>query len=420
MAAIFPGRSFSDSLFENDSLLQLPLSAIYIVGNDHTHEDVILRELLFSAGDTATDSLLAASKKRLENLWLFNRVEFMPLPGNGDWSLLISVTERLYIFPYPVFNFEDRDWKKLTYGFGFAHENFRGRNEKLYLSLSFGERPGWHFTYFNPWVNSKWHLLTGFYIRKYIMQNHSDKFDENHLYLAVNFGKYWTRYFHSNLSVTRDRIRLADSASLYYHPSTETNYGLNFSNALDTRDLYAYPSRGQYLFFRLRYQGFFEPQPDYWQYVFDLRQYLNFKRLILAGRLHTKQSIGTLPIYDRVYFGYDERIRGHFSEVKEGRHSFLASIDLRFPLLPVRYLTFNTGLLPELYTKNLKFGVNAGLFLDSGVVWKTKREFGVTNFNSGFGAGLHFLAPYIEVLRFDLAFNEKLSSEFIMEVQVAF
>jgi len=422
MVVIFPGRSFSDSFFGNDSILQLPLSAIYIVGNDHTHEDIVLRELLFSAGDTINDSLLAASKKRIENLWLFNRVEFMPLPGNGDWSLLINLTERLYIFPYPVFNFEDRDWKKLTYGLGFAHENFRGRNEKLYFSLAFGERPGWHFTYFNPWVNSNWHLITGFYIKKYIMTNRSHDFDENHLYWAVNFGKYWTRDFYTSLAVNGDRIKLnpAYSDSLFTGKSSETNYGLILTTAVDTRDLYAYPSRGHYLFFRIRRQGLFEPKLDYWQYVFDIRHYLDFNYFIFAYRMHTKQSIGSLPVYDRVYFGFDERIRGHFSEVWEGRHSFLTSVDLRFPLLPLRYFTFETGLLPEFYTRNLKFGINVGFFFDTGLVWKDKNEFGLNNFKRGFGAGLHVLLPYIEVLRFDVGFNEKLKSEFIMEIQVAY
>lgn len=403
---------------------QKPLAAVYVVGNDRTDEDVITRELLFTVGDIISDSVLTASQKRIENLWLFNRVEFLPMPGNNEqsWSLLISVTERLYVIPYPVFNFEDRDWHKLTYGFGLAHENFRGRNEKIYFSFAFGERPGWHFTYFNPWINRQWHLISGFYIKKFMMVNRSHEFDENHFYWALNFGKYWTRYFYTSIAVNGDQIDVgkAFADSMLTGRPKENNYGLIFSTAIDTRDLFSYPSGGYYLFFRLRKQGFFESKLDYWQWVADVRNYESLWKLIFAMRFYTRQSLGDLPIYDRVYFGFDERVRGHFSEIIEGRNSFLASAEVRYPLLPQRYFTFDTGILPELYTRNLKFGINAGLFVDTGIVWKKKKEFSAGNFLSGFGAGVHFFLPYIEVLRFDVGFNEKLNSEFIMEIQTAF
>lgn len=57
---------------------QKPISQIIIVGNDQTDADVIERELLFSEGEVVSDSVLDESKKRILNLWLFNRVEFFP------------------------------------------------------------------------------------------------------------------------------------------------------------------------------------------------------------------------------------------------------------------------------------------------------------------------------------------------------
>ena len=44
----------------------------------------------------------------------------------------------------------------------------------------------------------------------------------------------------------------------------------------------------------------------------------------------------------------------------------------------------------------------------------------MNNFVSGFGVGIHFLMPYIEVLRIDLAFDEDFNSETILEIEVAF
>ena len=160
----------------SQQFIERPLANIIVVGNDHTKTEVIERELLFKRGETVTDTLLSQSKNRLENLWLFNRIEFFPLDSGDSVSLLISVTERLYIFPYPEFKVEDRDWDKLTYGLGLAHENFRGRNEKVYASLLFCHRPGFKFGYNNPWINRDLHLISSFYIQKYSIPNRINEF----------------------------------------------------------------------------------------------------------------------------------------------------------------------------------------------------------------------------------------------------
>ena len=79
-----------------------------------------------------------------------------------------------------------------------------------------------------------------------------------------------------------------------------------------------------------------------------------------------------------------------------------------------------TVLLPESSTRNMKFGINGGIFGESGIVWSKKDEFKQENFISGFGFGVHFLLPYIEVLRIDMAFDEKLKHEFIIEIEMPF
>lgn len=416
----------SGTLFA-DTFPQKPIAAIIIVGNEKTKEKVITRELLFTTGDVATDSLIEESKNRLENLWLFNRVEFIPVPGDDESiNLIISVTERLYIFPYPELRIEDRDWKKLTYGLGFAHDNFRGRNEKLYFLALFGNRPGFHFTYFNPWLFDDLHLTTGIYLKKYIKQNQSlepiEPFDETHYYIGWTIGKYWTRDFYSLVTFSRDELHVNREAAQYLQSGRkqETNYGIILNTTYDKRDLYAYPSQGWYARLRLHYHGLFEDDIDYWKYLIDLRNYFSWNKLIFATRIFTYQSLGDLPVYHRTYFGYSERVRGYFFDVFEGKHAFLSTLALRFPIVPVRYFSLPFSVYQESATKNLKFGINGGLFVDTGMVWNRRYEFALNNFLTGFGGGIHFRLPYIEVLRFDLGFNEQLESQFIMEVEMAF
>ncbi|MEJ2053270.1 MAG: BamA/TamA family outer membrane protein [Calditrichaceae bacterium] len=244
-------------------------------------EDIIKRELLFAVGDTVSDSLLQRSKKRIENLWLFNRVEFYPLPDGEKIGLLISVTERLYILPYPEFTLEDRDWKKLTYGFGLAHENFRGQNEKVYAAMLFGNRPGYSFSYLNPWVNRKWHLTIGFYLKKYSKDsrdkfNYNDEYapiNEKHLYTNITFGKHWTRYFYNQIYFSRDAIEVKDEFSPEMQSKTNKDvvYGLALHTGYDSRDLYAYPSKGWYASLKLTKKGLFVPRIDYESIDIDIR-----------------------------------------------------------------------------------------------------------------------------------------------------
>ena len=411
-----------------------PISKVIIVGNDHTDADIIERELLFKVGDVVSDSVLQASKKRIENLWLFNRVEFYALPDGNKVGLLISVTERLYIFPYPEFRLEDRDWKKVTWGFGLAHENFRGRNEKVYIAMLFGNRPGYSFSYLNPWVNREWHLTTGFYLKKYSKDSRDEFFydnktapiNENHIYGDLTLGKHWTRNFYNRLYFSRDEIHVKKEFAPQMETGTSKDvvYSMILSTIYDSRDLYAYPGRGWLLQLRLEKNGLFVPKIDYSSFNIDIRKYISWRKLIVAGRISSEISFGHLPFYDRVYLGFSERVRGHFTEVHAGRHNLVSTFEIRFPILKTHYFNFLSDVFPGSSTKDLKFGIKAGLFAETGLAWSKQKEFDqfndLNNFISGFGAGIHFILPYIEVLRIDMAFNEKFKYETVLEIGVAF
>jgi len=399
-----------------------PLSNIIIVGNDRTRSEVIERELLLEHGELVNDSLLNLSKNRLENLWLFNRVEFFPMENGDSTSVLISVTERLYLFPYPEFKVEDRDWDKLTYGVGVAHDNFRGGNEKLYLSAQFGHRPGYKFAYHHPWIGREWHLTGSLFIQKYSVPNRIEDFDENHLYMAASLGKYWTRNLSTRISFYRDKIKVGSDYQnyLFSNSKQEMNNGLYLSTILDTRDLYAYPRKGFYLSLNYKKSGLFNDDLDYAIYRLDIRKYFSIQKLIIASRVKTTQSTGNLPVYDKIFLGFAERIRGHFNEVQSGDRLLSAGMALRYPLMDLRYYSMPTVLLPESSTKNMKFGINAGIFAETGIIWTRSDEFQQNNFISGYGFGVHFLLPYIEVLRVDMAFNEEFKHEFIVEIEMPF
>ena len=124
---------------------KLVIRDIVVEGNKVTKEKIIFRELVFQKGDTiAKMELLSAfdrSRDNLKNLSIFNFVSFdaKHFPGNRI-DVIISVTERWYIWPTPIFEIADRnfsafledfDWSHTNYGLWLKWNNFRGRNELL-------------------------------------------------------------------------------------------------------------------------------------------------------------------------------------------------------------------------------------------------------------------------------------------------
>lgn len=398
------------------------ITQIVIIGNETTEENVILRELLIKIGDIANDSLLAGSKKRLQNLLLFNRVEMNLLPQESNFILLIEVTERLYIYPLPIFTLHDRDWKKISYGFSLSHQNFRGQNEKLRTAFWFGYRSGYGISYSDQWTGDSLHLTTYFDLGKYVSEHRTLGFEERHIASSAAIGKWWNYHFKTELLLLFDYLRVAEKIAFLLHSkeSTETIWGTRLYLRYDTRDLYAYPTSGWAGYFQATKYGIFQEYNNYWKFYLDIRNYLDLGFFTLASRFNQVYLFGQIPIYRQNYIGFSERIRGHFFDVYQGNHIHAGNLELRFPILPVRYFSFDAILLPDDYLKNLKFGMNVGIFVDTGIAWTKCNEYSIKNFHTGFGAGLHFRLPYVEVVRFDYAFNKDFEGQVIFEIGNSF
>ncbi len=407
------------------------ITTILVIGNDNTKEEVIKREILLQPGQLFNDSLRVLSEQRILNLFLFNHVEIIPIPDDDDVSLLVNVTERYYLFPFPEFRIEDRDWEKLTYGFGLAHLNFRGKNEKLFGIVVFGYRPGYQLQYYNPWFGDINRYTSSIFLNKYSTLHKTLNLNENHFVASWTVGRYWLRNLSSNLGVAYENIRVSErwAPNMLTSKQEENLASLSFSLIYDDRDLQAYPAKGWYTNFSFTKKGFFQPGIDFSKYTVDLRHYKSFGKITFAARTYFLLSSGDLPLYQQVYLGFNERIRGHFSEISgPSRNSFLTTFEIRFPILPIRLFNLPSGFMPASTTQNLQFGLNGAFFYDSGTTWSEKnqlaqgiikRPLDIKNFLTGFGFGLHFRLPYLEVARLEVGFNEDLNSEIIFEIGTA-
>jgi hypothetical protein len=64
--------------------------------------------------------------------------------------------------------------------------------------------------------------------------------------------------------------------------------------------------------------------------------------------------------------------------------------------------------------------MSAGVFVEAGKVWYQSDPVTAKNFKPGFGAGIHFHLPYVEVFRLECGFDFDWEPSAIAEVEVAF
>ena len=129
------------------------LKNIQIKGNNITKEDIIMREVVIISNTfyeyKDLKEAIKSTKNNLINLKLFNFVEIEELTNSDTTNIIINLTERWYIWPYPILEISERnfnswwrefssnnytDFSRLNYGIFLNWENFRGKNESLKLS----------------------------------------------------------------------------------------------------------------------------------------------------------------------------------------------------------------------------------------------------------------------------------------------
>jgi len=172
----------------------LRITQIVVVGNQKTKDHVILREMKTRPGDRFDAASAEIDRKRIQNLQLFTRVEIAPMFSSDGVILLIYVAERWFIFPYPILYYNERDWKKLSYGAGLIYQNLKGLNQNVAGAFWLGYNPGMHLYFSNPWFGGDKRLYTHIKVFAERIRSKSlayDRFDENYRGVTFSLGKRW-------------------------------------------------------------------------------------------------------------------------------------------------------------------------------------------------------------------------------------
>ena len=410
-------------LRQSDSTLVV--REVQVLGNETTNENVILREMLLRVGEKVTPEAIEHDRQRIYNLRLFNRVDVEIVPEeNAQATVFVIVHERLYFFPYPILGFKYRDVKNFYYGLGLTHQNLAGRNEKLYFSFALGYDRWVKLEYQDPRLTSD-DLFWGIGAGASRYQNLSPQLGSYHqqgVWGNVTFGKRFGLYKNLSLRFDYEVIQVPPEITNGTVSPTGRDAFPTLSLTLthDSRDLSEYATRGNFAKLYVSKSGMSGDGVDFFRYGVDAGGYLPvFDGPSIGARSFASFTGGpVVPPYKYQYFGYNERIRGHFNTISEGENIIGASTEFRIPIISPRHYTFPYAIIPELSV--WRYGVFVSLFADAGKTWFRTEGYAGRAWHAGVGASVDLLLPYSIVVRGAYALGDGGNTEVILDFGTAF
>ncbi len=404
------------------------IGLVRIEGNLRTDDRIIRRELTLSVGDTISQAEVDYCVNRIYSLGLFNKVDITWLPLDTT-ILLVRVDERWFLYPVPMAGIVDHNFSQWFYGLGVKHENLTGGNEKLFAGFVLGYNPWVRVDFSDPWIFGKMQMFMQTIFSFSHVENKSllargdgPNFFERHYSINQLFGKRYDQYRRSWFQAGFSYVDVsAPKTGRTLSPDGIDRFLFaGIGGSLDTRDLREYPTDGIYAGASVTKYGFGESSVDYSAVAADFRGYRDLYRgLSICMRAFSVVTAGpAIPPYSHQFFGYGERIRGHFSEEMEGENIFGASLECRIPIVRSWYVHVPEVPIPQFAT--WRFGLYAALFMDAGTVWDRGRRLPLAGMPKGFGGGIHILLPYSVVFRAEHAWSETGSGEFIFDLGASF
>src|SRR5882724_1812921 len=388
------------------------VNRINIEGNTRTKDKVIRREVLVAPGDVFNTVRVDVTKKRLENLGYFAKVETYPeetdIPGRKDLTILVQEKRTGSLSFGGGFSTVDKlvGFAELTQGnFDlFNWPSFTGGGQKFRLRLQYGtERKDFILTITEPYFLDRRLSLSGqaFYNEANYL---SSQYDQRNYGFLFELRKPINSYMYATLGYTLQDVDIFNvdpsaSAFIQSQKGSSVESKLFTSVVLDTRDNPLLSRRGQRVTFSPLLAGGFLGG-DTQIYGFDLEgsQYFRLPKdtiLLINGEIGTVSQWGAgneVPIYERLFLGGSNNLRGFpFREVGPqdengepvgGQTMARATFEWTFPIIEK---------------------ARGALFYDMGFVNSEAWSFGFNHMASDIGIGLRLDLP-IGPLRLDYGY----------------
>lgn len=433
---------------------------IFIVGNEKTRKNIIVREMDISEGKTYSwrefVDLIIADQKKVYNLLLFNTVDVTPLfLADNEVEVLVSVKERWYILPSLIFTLADRnfsewwinqnrDFSRVNYGVKLDHNNVGGRNEKLRLVGQLGFTQAFDIQYSKPYIDRKQlHGLSvrfNYFTNKTIAVRSSENRqvfytneDENILKKTMNSlltytyrGSYYNFHYlsfgHHRSDIHEDVL----SQNSFYFPNDGTRlkyFFASYNYRHDKRDNIAYATDGELLNLGVNQYGLFSGD-DITETEFTLlaNRYIPIGRKFhLATGVSASAFLSPRQPYTLVRgIGYKpDFIRGYEVNVIEGQQVAVHKNSLRYELINIAFDISSYMPIDEFAVFPFKAYISANF--DHGYVNDRNRipeNLRLTNrYLYGYGIGLDLVTLYDTVFRFEYSINDQGLGNFFINMK---
>lgn len=407
------------------------IDSIFISGNDITQEDIILKELPFATGDTIISSRLKYYEERVFSLGIFNNVNMRIMTPSGKNILHIHVDESWYIYPLPFIDFKENDWGKISYGMNILIKNFRGRNEDLAFSFGLGYDPFYSATYVMPYLVRDQNISLYFFSEYANISNKSPqaeaivgtKFDNKVFTFTIGLGKRFDIFNKLEIFSSYKQITSPYAIKGITASGNETDIvpALALQYTHDSRDLKQFPDRGVFYTFSSLYNGFNIDDVSYYSVNSDFRYYFPLVSSLTGKvKLASQQRFGrNIPFYNYAYLGLADEVRGHRTDRREGKKSYFASFELKYPLIPMFDLILDLPLIPR-QLQQAKTALYLTLFADAGAVQNEGTPITWGSIYSGYGVGIAIPALPFNLGRIEYAFNKLGKGELIIDLGISF
>jgi outer membrane protein assembly factor BamA len=424
---VAPGSRGQDSTRFRYSAVFGIVDTIIVAGNLKTQSYVILDEMTMKPGALVTAEAIQFDRNRIYSLGLFTSVDIFYDSLDTQRLLLVEVRERWYLIPIPILGARDGDPAKLFYGAGILHNNFLGKNQKLFGSIVLGFDPAVSFSFTDPLFDREDNLYFSFSLSTSSVRNRSlvesaltGDFDERHWDISGTVGRRLSLFSAAGINGGIHSVK----TSIYRQGRTASTDGVDIylyttlQFAYDSRDLREYATRGAFFQVFFTKNGLGESDVDFSRLGLDMRKYIPLGGpLSFALRGHASVVSGSLiPTYARGYFGSGERIRGYYMTIWEGENLMGGTAELRCALFDTKTFMFSALPLPPEFSV-WRFGVSLALFAETGLAWYRQDPIRLHSFASGYGAGVHFLLPYGYVLRTEYALDDLGKGQFILDLR---
>jgi len=387
------------------------VNRINIEGNTRTKDKVIRREVLVAPGDVFNTVRVDITKKRLENLGYFAKVETYPeetdIPGRKDLTILVQEKRTGSLSFGGGFSTVDKlvGFAELTQGnFDlFNWPSFTGGGQKFRLRLQYGtQRKDFILALTEPYFLDRRLSLSGqlFYTEANYL---SAEYDQRNYGFSTELRKPINSYIYASLGYMLqdiDIFNVASSASDFIQSQKGSSVESKIfgSVVFDSRDNVLLSHRGQRITFSpFIAGGFLGGDTQVYAFALEGSQYFHLPKdliLLINGEIATVSQWGNgtdVPIYERLFLGGSNNLRGFpFREVGPkqngepigGKSMSRATVELTFPIIEK---------------------ARGAIFYDTGFVNESQWSFSFNNIASDIGVGLRLDLP-IGPLRLDYGY----------------